>query len=337
VEFDANPISWLQLSGLYVSTKTDYNADNYTVNWGGWNSMPAGDLTGNAVKLTAQLDDPFGAGLSFAFEYFNISEDYLSMMASRREQDVLLTEGFEGDDMAGRYNLISNDERWRYGFDWASFNGHRGQTPSAIPDNSELQFDEMAYESIIGWKGFTGIVSYGLGGLDLTAEYTALDYNTNGQGFDMTIYPVNLRIWNENQDRKTTIALLKWKYTFNAGITFDFAGKVKMIDDEDGIDITTTADDYKSKKWIYDFGLGAQLASEIYAKIGYTVYDDEMSRGGDDLSNKKNRLYFIGKYNFGGVKIGGIAERYTGNDWLGGVNYDDWKLIRCRAFVEIAF
>lgn len=337
VEFDANPVTWLQLSGLFVSTKTDYNAANYTVDWGGWNSMPAADLSDRAFKLTAQLDNPFGVGLSFAFEYFNVGEDYLSMMASRREQDVLLTEGFEGDDMAGRYNLISNDERWRYGYDWASFNGTRGQTPSAIPDNSELQFDEMAYESIIGWKGFTGLVLYGTGGLDLTLEYTSIDYNTNGQGRDLTIYPVNLRIWNENQDRKTTIALLKWKYTFTLGVTMDIAGKIKYINDEDGIDITTTADDYASKKWIYDIGLGAQLATEIYAKIGFTVYDDDMSQGGVDLSNKKNRFYFIGKYNFGGVKIGGIAERYTGNDWLGGVNYDDWKLIRCRAFVEIAF
>ncbi len=338
VEFDAAPITWLQLSGMFTSTKTDYNAQNYTQDWGGWNSMPAKDLSDTAYKLTAQFDDPFHMGLSFGLEYFNVGEDYLSVMASRREQDVLLTEGFEGDDMSGRYNLISNDERWRYGYDWASFNGTCGQSPSAIADNSELQFDEMAYESIIGWKGLTALASYGRDTLDLSLEYTTLDYNSNGQGRDMTLYPVNLRIWNQNQDRKTTIALLKLKYTFNViGITWDFSGKAKYIKDEDGIDITTTADDYSSKKWIYDLGLGAQVANEVYLKLGYTVFDDDMSRGITNLPNKKNRLYFMGKYNFGGIKIGYIGEKYTGNDWLGGVNYDDWKLLRCRAFLEIAF
>ncbi len=337
VELEANPVDMVQFSGLYASAKTDYNADNYTQNWGGWNSMPAKDLSDSAIKMTLQLEDPFGIGLSFAGEYFNIGEDYLSMLASRREQDMLMTEGFEGDDLAGRYNLVSNDERWRWSYDWGGYTGTRGQTVSAIPDNSELQFDEMAYESIIGWKGFTAMAMYGVGGLDLTLEYTGLDYNTNMQGRDITIYPFQSRIWSENQERKTTIALARFKYTFDLGRTFDFSGKVKYINDEDEIDTTIADDDYASKKWIYDFGLGVQLADQIYAKLGYTVFDDDASHGGVDRSSKKNKFYFIGKYNFGGVKIGGIAEWYSGDDWQGGVLYDDWKLFRSRMFLEIAF
>lgn len=337
IELDANPVDMIQINGVFAHATTDYNAQNYTADWGGWNSMPAKDLKDSAIKLTLQVEDPFDIGLNFAGEYFNIGADYLSIMASRREQDVLLTEGFEGDDMDGRYNLVSNDEQWRWGGDWGGFSSTRGQTPSAIADNSELQFDEMPYESIIGWKGFTGLAMYGTGGLDLTVEYTTIDYNTNMQDRDITIYPYQLRIWNQNQERKSAIGLLRWKYTFDIGMVMDFSGKVKYIKDEDDIDLSHSLDDYISKKWIYDFGLGVEVSNEIYGKIGFTVFDDDVSIGGLDRSSKKNKLYLLWKYNYGGVKIGGIAERYTGEDWAGNTLYDDWKLIRCRMFLEIAF
>lgn len=337
VELDANPVSSVQFSGVYAYADTKYNADNYTAMWGGWNSMPAKDLSDSAIKMTLQLEDPLGIGVSFAAEYFNIGEDYLSMMASRREQDLLLTEGFEGDDMAGRYNLATWDEKWRWAGDWGGFSGTRGQTVSAIADNSELQFDEQPYESIIGWNGLTFLGMYGSGGLDLTFEFTTLDFNTNMQGRDITVYPHQLRIWNENQERKSTIALARWKYTFDIGRTVDFSGKVKYIKDTDEIDLGTVMDDYESKKWIYDLGLGIQVADQLYGKIGYTLFDDDMSVGGMDQSTKKHRLYLIWKYTFGGVRMGAIAERYTGEDWAGGTFYDDWELFRSRIFLEIAF
>jgi len=337
VEFDGSPADMIQFSGMYAHASTDYNADNYTANWGGWNSMPAKDLSDSAMKFTLQLDNPLKIGLSFAVEYFNIGDDYLSMMASRREQDVLLTEGFEGDDLAGRYNLVTWDEKWRWAGDWGGFSSTRGQTPSAIPDNSELQFDEMPFESIIGWKGFTGLAMYGSGGLDLTFEYTSIDYNSNMQGRDITIYPFQSRIWSENQERKSTIALARWKYTFDIGKTLDFSGKVKYIEDSDEIDTSITSDDYQSKKWIYDVGLGVQVADQLYGKIGYTLFDDEVTVGGEDRSSKKHRLYLTWKYTYGGVRIGAIAERYTGEDWAGGQWYNDWKLFRARIFLEIAF
>ncbi len=53
------------------------------------------------------MNDPFGVGLSFNFEYFNIGEAYTSVLAARRESDVLLTEGndsafaFPGPDNVG--------------------------------------------------------------------------------------------------------------------------------------------------------------------------------------------------------------------------------------------
>ncbi len=103
------------------------------------------------------MQDPLKVGLNFGLEYFNIGDDYISIMASRREQDVLLTEGFEGDDVAGRWNAWSAGELWRFTQDWIGYEGNYGQTVSPIADNGETQFDEVPYQSVIGWKGFTGI------------------------------------------------------------------------------------------------------------------------------------------------------------------------------------
>ena len=336
-EFDASPYDFLQINGMFANASTKYNdLFDYIEKWGGANNMPQKDCNDNAYKLTVQLQDPFDIGLSFAVEYFNIGEDFISIMASRREQDVLLTEGFEADDISGRDNA-NGFEQGKYAFDWGGWDGTRGQSPSTMPDNNETQYDETAFESIIGWKGITTIVSFGRGGLDLSGEFTKIDYNTNKQNRDMSVYPSSQNIWFEDQDRNTTIALIKGKYSFDIGKTMDISGKVKLIHDIDKVSIETSADDYESKKWIYDIGIGLQITDELYSKIGYTLYDDNITLGGDDRSSEKNKIYLQVKYNFGGVKIGYNIERFTGTDWYEGSQYSDWKLIRSRAFLEIAF
>jgi hypothetical protein len=258
-------------------------------------------------------------------------------MASRREQDVLLTEGFEGDDVAGRLNATSAGEMWRFTQDWIGYEGNYGQTVSSIPDNGETQFDEVPYQSIIGWKGFTGTVNFSKSGLDLAAEATSIGYNSNTQGRDMNLYPANAMIWNQDQDRSTFIGLIKFKYSFNIGKACDISGKVKLIDDKDNANILVASDDYKSKKWIYDVGLGCQVTDEIYAKVGYTVYSDGITLGGADRSSDKNKWYFIAKTEFAGLQVGYIADYATGNDWIGGVHYTDFKVVRSRAFVIVKF
>jgi len=336
-EIDANPIDWLQLNGVYAHADTTYKAENYTKNWGGWNSMPAKDCEDGMFKATALLQDPFKVGLNLAFEYFNIGDDYISIMASRREQDVLLTEGFEGDDVSGRWNAWSAGENWRFTQDWIGYEGNFGQTVSPIADNGETQFDEVPYESVIGWKGFTGIASYSKSGLDLNAEFTSIGYNSNGEGRDMDVYPANARIWNEDQDRSTFIGLLRFKYAFTLGKSLDLSGKVKMIKDEDSACVLTASDDYESKKWIIDIGLGCQLSDELYAKVGYTSYSDGITYGGVSQDSDKRKLYVLGKVEFGGLQVGYIFDYATGNDWIGGVHYDDFKVVRSRAFVIVKF
>ncbi len=336
-EFDANPVDFLQLSGVFAHASTTYLAANYTKDWGGWNSMPAKDCKDSMFKLTALLQDPLKVGINLSLEYFNIGDDYISIMASRREQDVLLTEGFEGDDVSGRWNAWSAGELWRHSQDWIGYEGNFGQTVSPIADNGETQFDEVPYESVIGWKGLTGVLTFNKSGLDLAAEVTSIGYNSNTQGRDMDVYPVNARIWNKDQDRSTFIGLLRFKYAFTLGKSFDISGKIKLIDDTDNANLIDLSDDYKSKKWIYDIGLGCQITDEIYARLGYCIYADGITFGNADLSSKKNKLYLIGKSEFAGLQVGYIFDYATGNDWIGGVRYDDFKVVRSRAFVIVKF
>jgi hypothetical protein len=336
-DFAANPVDFLQLSGVFAHAATVYKAENYTKDWGGWNSMPAKDCKDSMFKLTALLQDPLKVGLNFGLEYFNIGDDYISIMASRREQDQLLTEGFEGDDVVGRWNAWSAGEPWRFTQDWIGYEGNYGQTVSPIADNGETQFDEVPYQSIIGWKGFTGTANFSKGGLDLAAEVTGIGYNSNTQGRDMNIYPVNAMIWNQDQDRSTFIGLLRFKYAFTIGKAFDLSGKVKLIDDKDNAKLGDPSDDYKSKKWIYDIGLGCQVTDEIYAKVGYWIASDGITYGGADLSSDKNKLYVIAKTEFAGLQVGYIFDYATGNDWIGGVHYTDFKVVRSRAFVIVKF
>jgi hypothetical protein len=50
-------------------------------------------------------------------------------------------------------------------------------------DNEFTDFDEPIAETVIGWKGFTIAPSWAIGDLDLSAEFTDIDYNTNWQAW----------------------------------------------------------------------------------------------------------------------------------------------------------
>ncbi len=62
----------------------------------GFSPVPAGKHDDEAYTLDLDVNDPFGNGLSFNLQYFDIGAEYVSVMAARRESDVLLTEGHDG-------------------------------------------------------------------------------------------------------------------------------------------------------------------------------------------------------------------------------------------------
>lgn len=206
----------------------------------------------NIWKVNLDLNDPMGAGLSLNLEAFSIGADYASMMASRREADVLLTEGhdsafaFPGPSNAAFGVFKGNPTRIGYG----GWDGNAQQVATINVDNEFTDFDEPMAETAIGWKGFTVTPVYGTGASDLSAEYTYLTYNTNWQAFGDDTRPIldsyyptmevdsgvghNFRsAYAPFQDKTTHIALAKFKYVANVGKGVDLFGKIKRISEID--------------------------------------------------------------------------------------------------------
>ncbi|HBL27363.1 MAG TPA: hypothetical protein DD490_11065 [Acidobacteria bacterium] len=217
----------------------------------GFSPVPAGELDDKTYKLNLDINDPFGAGLSFNVEYFNIGAEYVSMLAARREVDVLLTEGrdgafaFPGPDNSAFGVFPGNATRIGYG----GWQGNAQQVATINVDNEFTDFDEPLAETVIGWKGITIAPTWTIGNLDLSGEYSKIDYNTNWQAWDDPSKPINSttlpnmdsdagfrsfrNAYAPFQDRETDILVLKGKYLLDVGKGVDLFGKVKWIDETD--------------------------------------------------------------------------------------------------------
>ncbi len=217
----------------------------------GFSPVPAGDLDDESFKANVDLNDPFGIGLSFNLEYFDIGAQYVSILAARREADVLLTEGhdgtwvFPGPDNSAFGVFSGNPTRIGYG----GWQGNAQQVATINVDNEFTDFDEPMAETVIGWKGITIVPTWTIGGLDLAAEYSKIDYNTNWQAWgddsraiENSIYPnfesdagigSYRNAYAPFQDKDTNIYLLRGKYLLDVGKGVDLFGKIKFIDETD--------------------------------------------------------------------------------------------------------
>lgn len=217
----------------------------------GFSPVPAGKLDDSTFKFNADLNDPFGVGLSFNIEYFDIGAEYVSMMAARRESDVLLTEGsdgayaFPGPDNAAFGVFGGNETRIGLG----GWQGNAQQVATINVDNEFTDFDEPMAESVIGWKGVTIVPTYSTGALDLAAEVTWVDYNTNWQAWGDPSRPILSALFPNNesdaginsyrnayapfQDKETLIGLVRFKYLVDVGSGLEIFGKYKFIDESD--------------------------------------------------------------------------------------------------------
>ncbi len=228
----------------------------------GFSPVPAGKLDDEAYKLNVDVNDPFNNGLSFNFEYFDIGAEYVSIAAARREADVLLTEGhdatwvFPGPNNAAFGVFGGNPSRIGYG----GYQGHAQQVPTINVDNEFTDFDEPLAETVVGWQGFTIVPSWGRGDLDLAAEFTSIDYNTNWQAWGDPSRHVLFdpdgdegplqgpRFPNHEsdtgigsfrnayapfQDKETEIMVLRGKYFVDVGNGLEVFGKIKFIDETD--------------------------------------------------------------------------------------------------------
>ncbi len=201
-----------------------------------------------AGTLRFSANDPFDSGWSLQAEYFNIGAEWNAIFGSRREADVLLTDGFVGGG---------------------------GQLPTLNLANEFIDFDDQWVESCIGWTGGTGVLSYDRGDNRLKAEYSFIGYNTNKQNRDVdNTYPDFLHgdgftdtalydyanvtdrgrdprsVYHRNQDRRSQIAMVLAGHQFDIGRGLDVELKGKYIRDDDFRSHTTADDDYHGNIFI---------------------------------------------------------------------------------------
>jgi hypothetical protein len=248
------PTSSIDLSGRYYYS-TSHSVEDLTpasfFALSGFSPTLAGRHDDSTWRVNFDWNDIAGSGLTINAEAFSIGAEYVSMMAARRESDVLLTEGhestyaFPGPTNAAFGVFPGNATRIGFG----GWDGHAQQVATINVDNEFTDFDEPMAETAIGWEGFTIVPVWTLGDLQLQGEYSYIDYNTNWAVWgdptgpvDSTVYPNHesdagigsfRNAYAPFQDKETQIYLIKGDYFVDIGNGLDIFGKVKWIDETD--------------------------------------------------------------------------------------------------------
>ncbi|MDY7093971.1 MAG: hypothetical protein SX243_13470 [Acidobacteriota bacterium] len=254
VRFGIHPNSVIDIRGAAYTSSADSDPlldTPASFGTSGFSPVPAGELDDETFKLNIDLNDPFDVGLSFNLEYFDIGAEYVSMMAARRESDVLLTEGhdgafaFPGPSNAAFGVFPGNPTRIGIG----GWQGHAQQVATINVDQEFTDFEEPLAETVIGWKGYTIQPTLAVGDWDLTLEYTDVDYNTNWQAWNDPSRNLNdsqypnfesdagvgsfRNAYAPFQEKETTFLVLKADYFLDIGRGVDVFGKIKWIDETD--------------------------------------------------------------------------------------------------------
>jgi hypothetical protein len=255
VKADIHPAGPYAFRAAVYASQSDPNLALSPASFGlnGYSPVIAGDVSDTAWKLNADITDPFHNGFSVNAEIFDIGADYTSILAARRESDVLLTEGHDGTfaypgPSNGAYGVFGGNPS-RIGY--SGWQGNMQQVATINVDNEFTDFDEPAAETVIGWKGFTIVPRWQKDTLEISGEFSHIDYNTNWQawgdssrGIENTKYPAaeiaNVGVGNPYrsayapfQDKTTNIALIRGRYTLNVGKGVDLFGKLKTIQETD--------------------------------------------------------------------------------------------------------
>jgi hypothetical protein len=253
---DLQPLQMIDISGAWYYSDSRvspiFASDQYKFGLGGYGSVIGGHQNDRAWKADVDINDPFGVGLSATVEGFDIGAKYESVMAARRESDVLLTEGHDGawgrpGPANAAYGIYSGNPTV---IGYGGWDGNAAQVATISVDNEFTDFDEPMAETVIGWKGVTVVPKFSKGPLDLQGEYSHIGYNTNWQAWgDPTAnvtsswFPSmeldagvghNFRsAYAPFQDKKTDLAALNAKYSLAVGKGIDLFGKVKYIKEID--------------------------------------------------------------------------------------------------------
>jgi len=237
----------------YSYSRTQDSFVNPNVGFVGFTPVLGGRHEDWAGVLNVVLSDFLGTGISVNLQGFRIGAEYSSIMASRREADVLITEGhdatwaFPGPSNAkfGVFGGHGNDTVIGYG----GWSGNAQQIPTVNVDNEFSDFDEPMAETVIGWTGGTLNPVFAAGPLEVSGEYTFVTYDTNWQAWGdpskaigNTPYPsmegpVGLGSFRSAyapfQDKRTHILAARAKYLLDVLGGIDLFGKVKYIYETD--------------------------------------------------------------------------------------------------------
>nr|MEE4269177.1 hypothetical protein [Candidatus Krumholzibacteria bacterium] len=245
-DFSLGGFTDVGLQGYYSKYYTHDTFVGMNSGIGTYSAYPVGNVDDVTFLADVDLNDPLGNGLSFNMQYFNIGADYVSVLAARRESDVLLTEGHE----AAWFFPQVNNAAWGGGalMGYGGFLGHAQQVATTNVDNEFIDFDEPLAETAIGWKGFTIAPSWGAGNLDLAGEFSYIDYNTNWQMWGDSAYSWGMHpyptaepgsgmlsarnAYMPFQEKTTNIFMIKGEY-FLEGPEIELHGRFKYVDEED--------------------------------------------------------------------------------------------------------
>lgn len=345
---EGSPIGGVDLRASFY--RSEYKAPLFDQPWIG---NPKSDINDNAYKLDADFSSLPVSNLTFSFQYFNIGAGYFSNTAARRESDVLLTEGseaawyrwgspiwvggaakdFDQSPATPRCNLTGASGN-------SLCNGLAGSA-NGLVDNDFIDFDEAPAESVVGWKGFTGLARYEFANTPMSFEYSNISYDNNWSNYSPT-GPLS-NFFPLNQDRKTNLYVFKLSHVFPVLGGLETGFKWKRVDDKDTKAAIATTPALvlgrrETKDNGYTFSVGSQLFSHLYGSLSYGRYTRDITFGPSNFDNSKSITSLRFAYNLAGLEIGMLTQWIDGRgDPTETGTQVDVKQYRMKTFVKAIF
>jgi hypothetical protein len=320
-----------------------------------WINSPKNTINDKAFKIDVALNSLPVSGLSVNYQYFNIGAGFYSNTASRRENDVLLTEGSEAAWYRWGEPLWIGGAAKDYQQGPASAKCHSAiavngacagdlglkQSANGLTDNAFTDFDEAPAESVQGWKGHTLLVNWEVAKTPLSLEYTRVGYDYNWQGYSAT-GPLS-NFFNLNNNRKTSILVAKASHVLPVAGGLELSAKYKRVMDKNTYAAADPDDDLKVTDSGWVLGVGNQLFKDLYGSLSYGQYSRDYKLGSlATLDNDKKITSLRLQYNLAGFETGVLAQWISGNAKLNELSgatglSGDVKQYRMKAFVKAIF